>query len=177
MPTPDWPALAILIAIVSAGITAFSVWKTIKERQSARDRTTTPLELYIDFGCSRRVASLARRVFVFRVVVTNCSDAPNSLKTIRLLIEHRRANGPPSRLELVSDAKYAKALGFEEDDVLTVPIAIAQRDVVAGTVFFPVAQELLAETRIEAYTVSLIDTFDRESLKEVLLLPERQVEE
>ena len=43
--------------------------------------------------------------------------------------------------------------------------------------FFQVAQELLAETRIEAYTVSLIDTFDRESMKEVLLLPERPVEE
>ena len=84
---------------------------------------------------------------------------------------------PPSHLELVSDATGAKALGFEEDDVLTVPIAIAQRDVVAGTVFFQVAQELLAETRIEAYTVSLIDTFDRESMKEVLLLPERPVEE
>ena len=77
----------------------------------------------------------------------------------------------------MSDATCAKALGFDEDDVLTVPSAIAQRDVVAGTVFFPAAQELFAETRIEAYTVSLIDTFDRESLKEVLLLPERPVEE
>ena len=142
----------------------------------ARDRTTPSLELYIDSGYVRRLAAPAWRVFVFRVVVTNCSDAPNSLKTIRLLIEHRRADGPPSHLELVSDATCAKALGFEEDDVLTVPIAIAQRAVVAGTVFFLVAQELLAETRIEAYTVSLIDTFDRESLKEVLLLAERPVE-
>ena len=85
---------------------------------------------------------------------------------------YQRADGPPSRLELVSDATCAKVLGFEEGDVLTVPIAIAQRAVVAGTVFFPVAQELLAETRIEAYTVSLIDTFNRESMKEVLLLTE-----
>ena len=68
--------------------------------------------------------------------------------------------------------ELVEGLGFKEDDVLTVPITIAQRAVVAGTVFFPVAQELLAETRIEAYTVSLIDTFDRESMKEVLLLTE-----
>ena len=138
----------------------------------ARDRATPALELYIDSGYVRRLAALARKVFVFRVVVTNRSDAPNSLKTIRLLIEHQRADGPPSHLELVSDATCAKVLGFEEGDVLTVPIAIAQRAVVAGTVFFPVAQELLAETRIEAYTVSLIDTFNRESMKEVLLLTE-----
>ena len=138
----------------------------------ARDRATPSLELYIDSGYVRRLAALARKVFVFRVVVTNRSDAPNSLKTIRLLIEHQRADGPPSHLELVSDATCAKVLGFEEGDVLTVPIAIAQRAVVAGTVFFPVAQELLAETRIEAYTVSLIDTFNRESMKEVLLLTE-----
>ena len=187
MPTPDWPALAIWIALFSAGIAAVSLWNAIKARLiansahqlavEARDRTTPSLELYIDSGYVRRLAAPARRVFVFRVVVTNRSDAPNSLKTIRLLIEHRRADGPPSHLELVSDATGAKALGFEEDDVLTVPIAIAQRAVVAGTVFFPVAQELLAETRIEAYTVSLIDTFDRESMKEVLLLPERPVEE
>ena len=69
----------------------------------ARDRTTPSLELYIDFGYVRRLAALARKVFVFRVVVTNCSDAQNSLKTIRLLIEHRRADGPPSHLELVED--------------------------------------------------------------------------
>ena len=50
-----------------------------------------------------------------------------------------------------TDMGCAKALGFDEDDVLTVPSAIAQRDVVAGTVFFPAAQELFAETRIEAY--------------------------
>ena len=142
----------------------------------ARDRTAPSLELYIDSGYVRRVAAPARRVFVFRVVVTNRSDAPNSLKTIRLLIEHRPADGPPSHLQLVADATCAKALGFEEDDVLTVPIAIAQRAVVAGTVFFSVTQELPTETRIEAYTVSLIDTFDRESLKEVLLLAERPVE-
>ena len=43
--------------------------------------------------------------------------------------------------------------------------------------FFPVAQELLAETRIEAYAVSLIDTFDRESVREVLLLTERPGEQ
>ena len=138
----------------------------------ARDRTTPSLELYIDSGYVRRLAAPTRRVFVFRVVVTNRSDAPNSLKTIRLLIEHQRADGPPSHLELVSDATCAKALGFEEDDVLTVPMTIAQRAVVAGTVFFPVAQELLAVTRIEAYTLSLIDAFDRESMKEVLLLTE-----
>ena len=138
----------------------------------ARDRTTPSLELYIDFGYVRRLAAPTRRVFVFRVVVTNRSDAPNSLKTIRLLIEHQRADGPPSHLELVSDATCAKALGVEEDDVLTVPMTIAQRAVVAGTVFFPVAQELLAVTRIEAYTLSLIDAFDRESMKEVLLLTE-----
>ena len=187
MPTPDWPALATWIALFSAGIAVLSFWNAFMARRiaksayllaaEARDRTTPSLELYIDFGYVRRLAALARKVFVFRVVVTNCSDAQNSLKTIRLLIEHRRADGPPSHLELVSDATCAKALGFDEDDVLTVPSAIAQRDVVAGTVFFPAAQELFTETRIEAYTVSLIDTFDRESLKEVLLLPERPVEE
>ena len=51
----------------------------------ARDRTTPSLEIYIDFGYVRRLAALARKVFVFRVVVTNCSDAQNSLKTIRPL--------------------------------------------------------------------------------------------
>ncbi len=186
MPTPDWLTPATWIAFVSACIAAASLWNAIMARKIAksghqlavetRDRTTPSLELYIDSGDIRRLAAPARRVFVFRVVVTNRSDAPNSLKTIRLLIEHRRTDGPPSHLELVPDATFAKALGFEEGDVLTVPAAIAQRAVVAGTVFFPVAQELLAETRIEAYTVSLIDTFDRESIKEVLLLTEQPFE-
>ena len=182
----DWLAPVTWIAVVSAGIAAASLWNAVAARRiakssyklavEARDRTTPSLELYIDFGDSRRLAALAKRVFVFRLVVTNRSDAPNSLKMIRLLIEHRRGDGPPSNLKLVPDATCAKALGFEECDVLTVPTTIAPRAVVAGTVVFAVAQELLAETRIEAYAVSLIDTFDRESLKECLLLMEQPVE-
>lgn len=139
----------------------------------ARDRTTPSLELYIDYGYIRRLPAPPRRVFVFRIVVTNRSDAPNSLKTIRLLIEHRRGDGPPSHLEVTPDSTCAEAIGFSEDDVLKIPTPIAQRAVVAGTLFFPVAQELLADTRIESYAVSLIDTFDRESVREVLLLTER----
>lgn len=41
--------------------------------------------------------------------------------------------------------------------------------------FFPVAQPLLADTRIEAYEVLLTDTFDRESRREAPLLTERPV--
>lgn len=138
-----------------------------------RDRTTPSLELYIDHGYIRRISAPPRRAFVFRVVVTNRSDAPNALKSARLLIEHQRGDGPPSNLEVTSDPTCAEALGFSEDDVLKIPTPIAQRAVVAGTLFFPVAQDLLADTRIEAYAVSLIDTFDKESVREVLILTER----
>lgn len=116
-------------------------------------------------------------MFVFRVVVTNRSDAPNSLKGIRLLIEHRRGDGPASHLELAPDPTSVALLGFSEDDVLRIPTPIAQRAVAAGAVFFPVAQELLGDTRIEAYAVSLIDTFDKESVRDVLLLTERPREQ
>jgi hypothetical protein len=55
---------------------------------------------------------------------------------------------------------------------LGIPLPMSQRAVVAGFVFFPVAKALLADTRVEAYTVSVIDTFDKESVREVLLLNE-----
>jgi hypothetical protein len=84
----DWPRLApaTWIALGSAGIAATSLWNAILARRiakrgyllavEARDRTTPSLELYIDYGYIRRLAAPARRVFVFRVVVTNRSDAP-----------------------------------------------------------------------------------------------------
>src|SRR5262249_21904049 len=97
----------------------------------------------------------------------------NAIKSVRLLIEHRRGDGPMSRLELQIDTNCAPALGIAADDVLRVPTHMAQRAVVAGVVVFPPAKELLAETRIEAYTVSLIDTFDKESQREVLILAEQ----
>jgi hypothetical protein len=179
----DWSASAIWVALASAIIAGASLWNAILARRIAkgsyqlavesRNRTTPSLELYIDDGYIRRLQNPARRVFVFRVVVTNRSDAPNSLKLIRLMIEHRRGEGPFSQLEVASDATCAEALGFSGNELLQVPLPIAQRAVVAGTILFPVVQELLAETRIEAYTVSLIDTFQKESAREVLLLTER----
>lgn len=48
----------------------------------------TPSDGYI-----RRLPAPPRRVFVFRIVVTNGSDAPNSLKAIRLLIEGTARHG------------------------------------------------------------------------------------
>jgi hypothetical protein len=171
------------IAIGSAVIALASLWNAIMARRiarssyqlavEARDRTTPSLELYIDQGYIRRLATPPRRVFVFRLVVTNRSDAPNSLKTIRLLIEHRRGNGPSSHLEVSPDPTCATAFGFTEADVLKTPTPVAQRAVISGTVFFPVARELLADTRIEAYVVLLTDTFGRETPREVLLLTER----
>ena len=181
----DWRQLDAgnWIAIGSAVVALASLWNAIVARRiargsyqlavEARDRTTHSLELYIDDGYIRRLLAPARRVFVFRIVVTNRSDAPNSLKSTRLRIEHQRGHGPPSSLEVAPDPACATLLGFSEDDVLQIPTPIAQRGVVAGTLFFPVARELLADTRIEAYAVSLIDTFDRESVREVLLLTER----
>jgi hypothetical protein len=106
-------------------------------------------------------------------VITNRSDAPNSLKSARLLIEHQRGDGPPSRLDVPHDPTCAAALGIAEGDVLKLPTPIGQRAVRAGMLFFPVAQALLADTRIEAYEVLLTDTFDRESRREALLLTER----
>ncbi len=181
----DWPKLDAgnWIAIGAAVVAFASLWNAIMARRiakgsyqlavEARDRATPSLDLYIDHGYIRRLAAPLRRVFVFRVVVTNRSDAPNALKVTRLLIEHQRGVGPPSNLEVTSDPTCSEALGFSEDDVLKMPMPIAQRAVVAGTLFFPVAEDLLADTRIEAYTVSLIDTFDKESVREVLILTER----
>ncbi len=161
------------IAIGSATVALLALWNAIMARRiakdsyqlavEARDKTTPSLELYIDHGYIRRLAGPARRVFVFRVVITNRSDAPNALKSARLLIEHQRGDGPSSRLDVTHDSACATALGIADDDVLNLPAPIAQRAVVAGMVFFPVAQALLADTRIEAYEISLTDTFDRES--------------
>jgi hypothetical protein len=181
----NWPQLDIgnWIAIGSATIALLSLWNAIMARRiakgsyllaaQARDRTTPSLELYIDHGYIRRLTAPAKKVFTFRVVITNRSDAPNSLKSARLLIEHQRGDGPPSRLDVPHDPTCAAALGIAEGDVLKLPAPIGQRAVGAGMLFFPVAQALLADTRIEAYEVLLTDTFDRESRREALLLTER----
>lgn len=178
------------IALVSAVMALLSLWNAFAARRiakrslalavAARDATKPSLDLYIDRVYSRRLASPARRVFVFRIVVTNRSDAPNAIKVSRLRIEHRRANGPVSRLDLEADASCGPDLGISIEDTLRVPVSVQQRAVVAGFIFFSVASALLADTTIEAYTVSVIDTFDKESQKEVLLLSEQhheQVEE
>jgi hypothetical protein len=180
----NWPQFDAgnWIAIGSAAIALLSLWNAFMARRTAnrsytlaveaRDAAKPSLDLYIDRGYIRRLTGPARRVFVFRIMVTNRSDAPNAIKSVRLLIEHRRGDGLMSHLEVDADGRCAPALEIAPDDLLGIPLPMSQRAVVAGFVFFPVAKALLADTRVEAYTVSVIDTFDKESVREVLLLNE-----
>jgi hypothetical protein len=101
------------IAIASGAVALLSLWNAMGARRiakrslalavEARDATKPSLDLYIDRGYIRRLTEPARRVFVFRIVVTNRSDAPNAIKSVLLLVEHQRGDGPMSRLELQAD--------------------------------------------------------------------------
>ena len=120
----------------------------------------------------RRLRGDGSRLYVFRVMVTNKSDRPNSLKEIHLVIEHLRSQGPPSNVAVPHNPNLAAYLAGSAPEILRVPYPIPGRGVVGGVAVFKVPGEILSESRVESYTLRVTDSYSRPTELEAILLRE-----
>lgn len=169
------------IASVSAIAALISAWfayrgvkigrDTLRRAESERTATEPPLDVYLADSFIQHIAAERRRIYVFRVLVTNKALVPNSIRRVVLRIRYGRSGTPLLNFEVPHVAHPANADATVPDG-FEVPVLLAGRESVAGAAIFPVAEDLLQGANIESYSVAFIDTDDRESICEAILLKE-----
>jgi hypothetical protein len=170
----EWTALGALL------VSAFSAWQAFRSRRiaerayqlsyAAHRRSQPSLELYLVEGYIRPVANPARRVCVFKVRITNQSDAANGLKAAALKVAYRKPGEVHSNVIVHHDPGCAGVLsGKDYLNVLQIPQSMAPREVVGGAALFPIPDDLIRGARIESYTLSA-DSHNQEVEQEAILL-------
>lgn len=134
------------------------------------------LDLYLVDSELRRLGA-GQRVYAFHVLVSNRSDAANSIREAQLVLEHRkeRIDGPPSHLIAPQSEEVAAKYGDAQHPSLAIPCTVPARSSVRGLVWFEVPSALLAASRVESCTLRMIDTYGAAMDQEILYLVERSM--
>lgn len=136
-------------------------------------RTETPLDVYLVDSRILHVPNEQRRVYVFEVLITNKSAAPNSIKKLSLSLEYDRQKRPPSNLTIQHDSiALDSAPTGQVSNALSVPKLIAPGEAISGTALFPVANVILEHGLVDMYTVMVLDAHDRAAECQAILLKE-----
>jgi hypothetical protein len=173
----DW------LGIISAIAAWLAAWQAFRSSQIARAshklsleqeaRLKPSLQVYLKDAYFRR-GNESSRVYFFQLIISNKSDLSNSIKEIRLEIEHGKKHSPLSNI--LMDHKPSLATQHSLDkQTFNVPFEIGIRTSLAGFALFEVPNEFFKDSRIEAYTVAIVDTYGHTSTAEAIFLNEREI--
>jgi len=173
----DWIALVSLAVSLFAAAQAFMSRRTSRHALAAalrqEQRAQSPLEVYLVEAYIYRVRSERRRVYVFRVVVTNKADLPNSVKAVDLEIRYHRSDSASSNVA-IPHGVVAVESGIEPSRVLALPLSLPPRGVVSGAVTFDVSDDVLAGSDVDSYRLRVADGLGQSTEVEAILLQERE---
>lgn len=176
----DWIAIA---AAFAAWMAAWQAFRSSRVARSAyqlalkqEQRLQPSLEVYIVDAYIRRRTKPSRRLYVFQITISNKSSAGNSLKDLQLVVHCSRDNGPPSDIFISHKLELSEQLHLSASDLLKVPSPIDAHTVIGGLALFEVHEGVLGGSKIEAYTLKLVDTYGNETDRETILLQERNDE-
>lgn len=174
--TSEW------ISLSAVGIALWTAWtsrhalkvsrQALKVSLRQEQRHQSPLELYLTEAYIRRIRTERHRIYVFRIVVTNRADLPNSLKAVDLQVRYQR-DGAPGPVVTIAHSGGAAASVAESLPTLDVPSPLAARGVVEGIVAFKVPDEVFAGADVESYHLNVSDATGRVTELEAIILQER----
>jgi|RhiMetdeSRZDD1v2_1073273.scaffolds.fasta_scaffold77389_2 hypothetical protein len=172
----DWVSIA---SAAAAWIAAWIAFRSARIAQRAyniaaeQERRLQPsLELYVVDAQIRRLDGFPSRLYIFRIIVTNKSDATNSLKELKLLIMYRGRSGGPSNVTIPHNRELAQYLPRNFGDPYSIPCTIGSRSVIGGLAIFGVPNDLVRDSIIESHMVTIVDSFGLETAIESILLHE-----
>jgi hypothetical protein len=175
----DWNGVSAVVAAVAAGIALWSITisrQALKVSLRTEQRAQAPFEIYLVEAYVRRSRRERRRLYVFRIVVTNKSDLPNSLRSVELNILYVRHDAAASTILVPHNAKDSAALR-ERVETLAVPSAVPARGVVSGVAIFAVTDEVLAGSTVDSYQMTVSDALSRIARLDVSILQEHEDEQ
>lgn len=115
-----------------------------------------------------------RRIYVFRLLITNKSLSANSIKRIELTLEYGKQGQPPSNVVIPHDSSAAIAASMEATEVIRVPRSIAAGDTISGAALFPIDAGLIGDGVVKSHILTVTDAHDREIQCDAILLWEVQ---
>ena len=127
----------------------------------AERRKEPAVEVYLDDSRILNPPGEERRIYVFRLVITNTSLSPNSIKRIELTLEYGQQGQPPSNVVIHHDSSAAVAASMEATEVIRVPCSIAAGATIAGAALFPIDTGLIGDGVVESHVVTMTDAHDR----------------
>lgn len=136
-------------------------------------RTETPLDVYLVDSLILHIPREQRRVYVFELMITNKSAAPNSIKQLSVSLDYDQQKRPTSNIAIQHDPVALDSSPTDQvGSALSVPRLIAAGEAISGTALFPVANAILEHGSIEMYTVKVLDAHDRTAERQAILLKE-----
>lgn len=135
-------------------------------------RREPSLGLYVIDSYIRAKTSSTPRIFVFQIGVTNTSDAGNAIRELELVIEHGRDRKVGSSVNIPHDPGLLSHVKNNRLRPFDLPCSIEPRTVLKGLAIFAVPEKLIKNSRVESYTVNIVDTFGLRAGQEVILLKE-----
>ena len=170
------------IAVVAAAAACFAAWQAFRSAQASRRmyalavteqrRTEPAIDLYLVESQINHLQTENRRIYLFRLIVTNRSVVANSIKYVSLSIEFGTLGERLSNVTIPHDAAVAQAAAAREQEVLTIPVSIAPGETLSGIALFSLSEDLLQGAAVESYTVSITDGHDKDVRCEAILLRE-----
>lgn len=115
-----------------------------------------------------------RRIYVFRLLITNKSLAANSIKRIALTLEYGHQGQPPSNVVIPHDSSAAIAASMEATEVIRVPRSIAAGDTITGAALFPIDTGVVGDGVVQSHILTVTDAHDRDVQRHAILLWEVQ---
>jgi len=171
----DWISLAAL------AISVIAAWNAVRGTRIANRayklsldshrRSQPSLDLYLVEAFIRPIPDPPRRVCVFKIRITNASDASNGVKAAALRVQFGRTGEPSSNIVVQQDSVVPEGVA-RELCLLPIPHSLAPRAVVGGEVSFSIPDDLIREQQIECYTLSIIDSYDQKVEQDAILLRE-----
>ncbi len=175
----DW------VSVLAAAAACFAAWQAARSAKTAKQayslaieqdqRHRPSLELYLVEAYIRRIDKSEERLFVFHLMVTNKSASKNSIKDLKLIIDHKRKYGPLSNVSIPHDPELNSKLN-ENKDPFKIPFLIEAYSATGGIAIFRVPDDLLSGSRVESYMIKIVDNKDFESAVEAILLQEKNDE-
>jgi hypothetical protein len=166
------PLASFIISLIALFISSRTAKKSYALSLEQERRTQPSLELYIRDSYICPASPSIPRIFFFQVMVTNTSDAPNSVREVRLALKYGKERGVISTVAIPHNADHMKHLKTNHHDPLNPPFSIAARSVLGGVAVFSMPDDLTKNSVIESYTVEVVDTFGLKAGAEAILLKE-----
>ena len=169
--TGDWISLAAAVAAWLALLHSIRVTRHSHMLATlAHQRQEPSIELYLAKARLIRASNQPQRVYVFEMLVSNLSVAPNSIKRIELAIEYGERGQPLSHLAVPHSDEVPVATGVSGSEARKLPILIGAGETLSIVAQFLVAEDLLQGGVVESCKVVVTDTYDREVEQKSLLI-------